>query len=63
MDGISTVEQRAVKRVFQGDRHSLAMLATVFGRLNAAAKLPEQQPRSVHDTQEHSSKSQLQEAH
>lgn len=62
MDGISTVGQRDVERVFQVDRHSTSVLATVFERLSVASKVPEQQLRSVRDTQEDSSKSQFQEA-
>ena len=62
MDGISTAEQRDIERVFQVDRHSMSVLATAFERLSAAIKLPEHQLRSVRDTQEDPSKSQLQEA-
>lgn len=62
MDGVSTGEQRDVERVFQGDRHSMSVLATAFERLSAAIKLSEHQLSSVRDTHEHSSKSQFQEA-
>ena len=62
MDGISTGEQRDVERVFQGDRHSMSVLATAFERLSVAIKLPEHQLSSVRDTHERSSKPQLQEA-
>ena len=62
MDGMPTVEQRGVKRVFQVDRHSMSVLAAVFERLSVASKLPEHPLHSVHDTQDDSPKSQLQEA-
>ncbi len=62
MDGTSTGKQRDVERVFQGDRHSMSVLATAFERLSVAIKLPEDQRSSVRDSHEHSSRSQLQEA-
>jgi hypothetical protein len=62
MDGTSTLDDRNVERVFQVDRHSFSVLATAFERLSAAIKLSERLPRSVRDTQEDSSKSQLLEA-
>lgn len=62
MDGTSTLKHRNVERAFQVDRHSSSVLAIAFERLSAAIKLSEQLPRSVRDTQQDSSKSQLLEA-
>ena len=61
MDGSSTVQHRDIERVFQGDRHSDFVLATVFERLSTLGKSLEPQ-RHLADAASDSPKPQLQEA-